>query len=375
MRYFLVCLTILLISCQKEQAIVDPLEHVLKSDSPLIKIVMDSIHNHEVQIRYTEISRENGSVSFKDHDFNIDDSTYFYPASSVKFPVAILALEKMQQDGSYTLNTPFFVEGDTAITTLGAEIKKIFAISDNDAYNRLFEYLGKDYINNSLNDKGIAPSRISHRLSTNNAYELRTKSLVFYENDSTLNHTEGIDNNAIEELQLNNIVKGIGYYANDELIGEPFDFSLKNYLPISTLHDLMKRMVFPEVFPKDQQFNLSSEDRDFLLTSMSSLPKDNGYVSDEYYDSYVKFFMYGDSKEPMPEHIKIYNKVGYAYGYLTDCAYIKDVKNNIDFMVTATIHVNADGIFNDDAYEYEEIGIPFLAEIGRQIYNYELTKK
>ncbi|RZV64283.1 MAG: hypothetical protein EX254_06335, partial [Flavobacteriaceae bacterium] len=304
MRYFLVCLTILLISCQKEQAIVDPLEHVLKSDSPLIKIVMDSIHNHEVQIRYTEISRENGSVSFKDHDFNIDDSTYFYPASSVKFPVAILALEKMRQDGSYTLNTPFFVEGDTAITTLGAEIKKIFAISDNDAYNRLFEYLGKDYINNSLNDKGIAPSRISHRLSTNNAYELRTKSLVFYENDSTLNHTEGIDNNAIEELQLNNIVKGIGYYANDELIGEPFDFSLKNYLPISTLHDLMKRMVFPEVFPKDQQFNLSSEDRDFLLTSMSSLPKDNGYVSDEYYDSYVKFFMYGDSKEPMPEHIK-----------------------------------------------------------------------
>jgi len=374
MRYFLVCIAIILISCKKEQAIVDPLQQVLKSDSPLIKRVMDSIESHEVQILYTEINRENGKVSFKDHDFNIDDSTYFYPASSVKFPVAILALEKMRKDGIYTLNTSFFVEGDTAITTLGEEINKIFAISDNEAYNRLFEYLGKDYINNSLKEKGLTPSRISHRLSTNNAYDLRTKSLVFYENDSTLNHTDGIDNNAIEELPLKNIFKGIGYYANDVLINEPFDFSLKNYLPITTLHSTMKRVVFPQEFAEEQQFKLSQEDRDFLLNIMRSLPKNAGYKTNEYYDSFVKFFIYGDSKEPMPNYIEIYNKVGYAYGYLTDCAYIKDTKNNIDFIITATIHVNANKIFNDDVYEYEEIGIPFLAELGRQLYKYELNK-
>ena len=79
--------------------------------------------------------------------------------------------------------------------------------------------------------------------------------------------------------------------------------------------------------------------------------------------------MYGDQKETMPNHIKIYNKVGYAYGTLTDCAYIVDTKNEIEFMVVATLLVNSNGIFNDDTYEYETIGIPFLAELGRGFTN------
>ncbi len=44
-------------------------------------------------------------------------------------------------------------------------------------------------------------------------------------------------------------------------------------------------------------------------------------------------------------------------------------------MVTATLLVNKDGIFNDNAYEYDEIGIPFLAQLGRELYNYELNRK
>jgi hypothetical protein len=44
-------------------------------------------------------------------------------------------------------------------------------------------------------------------------------------------------------------------------------------------------------------------------------------------------------------------------------------------MLTATILVNKDGIFNDDAYEYDEVGIPFLAALGRAIYTLELDRK
>ncbi len=79
--------------------------------------------------------------------------------------------------------------------------------------------------------------------------------------------------------------------------------------------------------------------------------------------------------DPMPEHIKIYNKVGYAYGTLTDCAYIHDTKNNIDFMINATILVNSNEVFNDDNYDYDEVGIPFLAQLGRELYEYELKRK
>ena len=108
---------------------------------------------------------------------------------------------------------------------------------------------------------------------------------------------------------------------------------------------------------------------------MHTVPRKAGYDPKTYYDGYCKFFIYGDTKENIPEYLEIYNKVGFAYGTLTDCAYIKDTEKNIDFLLTATILVNKDGIFNDDAYEYDEIGIPFLAQLGREIYQQELTRK
>ena len=99
------------------------------------------------------------------------------------------------------------------------------------------------------------------------------------------------------------------------------------------------------------------------------------YDTEEYFDGYVKFFMYGDGKEPMPDRIRILNKVGQAYGYLTDNAYIVDLDNGVEFMLTAVISVNENRIFNDDNYEYEEIGMPFLANLGRVIYDYELERE
>ena len=84
--------------------------------------------------------------------------------------------------------------------------------------------------------------------------------------------------------------------------------------------------------------------------------------------------MYGDSEEPIPDHIEIANKVGWAYGYLTDCAYIRDTQRDISFFLTATIHVNSNQIYNDGIYEYDSIGMPFLAELGRQVYDYELQR-
>jgi hypothetical protein len=82
--------------------------------------------------------------------------------------------------------------------------------------------------------------------------------------------------------------------------------------------------------------------------------------------------MFGDSRERIPSHIKIYNKVGFAFGTLTDCAYIHDTRTGVEFLLSATILVNEDGIFNDDIYEYQETGIPFLAALGRELYQFEL---
>ncbi|QLE00142.1 serine hydrolase [Galbibacter sp. BG1] len=374
----------LLIGCASEEkkeneeasaeAILNPLEKALSSKDTLIAKVMENPEDYELQIIFTEINRGDSKVTFKDYSYQVDDSVYFYPASSVKFPIAVLALEKLNKDARFNRKTPFYIEGDSVETTFEKEINKIFAVSDNDAYNRLYEYLGKDYINKILHEKGLEAVRISHRLSIPNANDLENKPLLFRVND-TLTEIPGSVNSPIDTLRIKSLYKGKGYTQGDSLISQPMDFSLKNYLPVTTLHHIMKRVIFPENFSEKEQFHSSEDDRSFLLTSMSSLPKEHGYDPEEYYDSYGKFYMYGDSKDTIPDHIKIYNKVGYAYGYLTDCAYIKDTKNNVEFLVTTTIHVNKNKIYNDGLYEYKEEGIPFLAALGRELYNIEKNKE
>jgi hypothetical protein len=67
--------------------------------------------------------------------------------------------------------------------------------------------------------------------------------------------------------------------------------------------------------------------------------------------------------------------VGWAYGFLTDVAYIVDFETGVEFFLAATIHVNEDGVFNDDNYEYESVGLPFMANLGRTVFAHEKKRK
>jgi hypothetical protein len=77
----------------------------------------------------------------------------------------------------------------------------------------------------------------------------------------------------------------------------------------------------------------------------------------------------------MPDHIRDFNKVGWAYGFLTDVSYIVDFKNHIEFMLTATVYTNEDGILNDNKYEYETMALPFLYRVGQDIYQFDLQRQ
>ena len=143
------------------------------------------------------------------------------------------------------------------------------------------------------------------------------------------------------------------------------NFSRKNYLPIDELHHLTKLIFFPEKFKNGYRLNLNKEQIEFIKQSMSSTPKDIGYDKEEFYDSYSNLFIYGDTKEISSTKIKIFNKIGFAYGHLTESAFIKSEENS--FILSATIKVNNNRIYNEDKYEYDDIGFPFLAELGREI--------
>jgi len=129
--------------------------------------------------------------------------------------------------------------------------------------------------------------------------------------------------------------------------------------------------------PESSRYNFSDEDYTFIYQYMSQYPSETSFpdYKGAYEDNYVKFLMFGNKVGSIPENIKVFNKVGEAYGFLTDVAYIVDFEKNIEFILAATIYVNEDGIVNDGVYEYESVGIPFLHSLGEVVYNYELKRK
>lgn len=398
---FIIFLGLILSSC-KEQAPPTFFDPILESGSSNLKKVISNKDKFEVQVLFSPITRRNDSIIIEDHFFNFRPDDYFYPASTVKMPVAFLALQKLEElrsagididrdtplkiDSLRPVHTPVMSDttSNNSLPSIGHYIEKVFAISDNDAYNRLYEFTNQDYINAHLRNKQIfTNSRIVHRVGVGGfSYEENkfTPSINFLDSESNTIHTVEATYSQSQNLTpLGKTKKGKAYIdQNDNKIDEPFDFGKKNFINIKDLQESLKRIVFPELYPHLAQYNMIALDREFVLQSMAKLPKDHHYLkgkTDEYYDSYVKFFLFGDSKDPIPDHIIIRNKVGVAYGYLTDCAYITDTKENIEYFLTATIHVNDNQIYNDGVYEYDDVGIPFLAELGRLVHAYMIDQK
>ena len=104
-------------------------------------------------------------------------------------------------------------------------------------------------------------------------------------------------------------------------------------MSISEQHKFIKQVMFPESITTKERLDLSDEDYTLLYKEMSILPRQSDYPKypnyNSYYDGYCKFFMYGDTKDTIPDHIKIFNKVGLAYGFLLDNAYLIDTENNV----------------------------------------------
>jgi len=358
--------------------------------------ILSNRDNYELQVIYTRIDRNgNNEPSFSTYRFNTDSERYFYPASTVKMPVALLALEKLNDLGidvvnrNTTMLTDSVYAGQTSVyedstaanglPSVAHYVKKIFVVSDNDAYNRLYEFVGPEAIRNKMRAKGFDDARIVHRLSIalTEDENRHTNPVRFVVNgEEKFSQPEAYYDGELD-LQTG-ITKGVGYISNGELVEEPMEFGSKNFIPLDELNGILQRIIFPESFPESKRFAISDEDLKFVRKCISQLPGETAYPPypvDEYYDAYSKFLLYGsDSTQSIPSHIRIFNKIGLAYGYATDVAYVVDFENNVEFMLAATIHTNRNRIYNDGEYEYEETAFPFMRDLGQLIYNYELKR-
>lgn len=350
-----------------------------------------------IQIIYTKIDRgANNEPVLEQHRFNVNRDKYFYPASTVKLPIVLLALQKLNElkslgiDRYSTMITDASFSGQSAVLndptskdgrpTIANYIKEILLVSDNDAYNRLYEFLGQEYINAELQKKGYKNVQILHRLNIFLSEEenRRTNPVQFYDDSGEVIYDQPAQNNKTKYAARNDKL-GAGYYSGGKLFNKPMDFSKKNRIGLEELHDILISIVFPEQVPAAQQFNITEADRFFVLKHMGMYPTESVYPpyaddKQNYWPAYCKFILFGAEKGKLPENIRSFSKPGDAYGHLLDVAYIVDFKNKIEFFVSAVIYCNSDGILNDDKYDYDSIGKPFMKNLGKVIYDYELQR-
>ena len=392
--------TIILSGCMKNNNALKEdqnlLENLMRSAPEQFTEILDNKDKYETQIIYTQINRDSNNVpSFKSFHYNFDHNRYFYPASTVKMPAAFLALEKLNELGIGGLDKYAEMLVDSAFSgqstvsedttsasgmpTVAHYIKKIFLVSDNDAFNRLYEFLGQAYINRKLHQKGYKDSRIIHRLSIPlSEEENRYTNPMAFKSDGSIIYQQPLVYNDQPLPVKGEVLKGKGHLKDGNMINEPMDFGLKNHIPLDEMQMMLRTVVFPGSVDEEQRFDLTGEDYKFLYQYMSQLPAETtfpNYDTTEYYDAYSKFLMFGEEKAAIPGHIRIFNKIGLAYGYLIDNAYIVDFKNKTEFMLSAVIHTNANEIYNDGDYEYEQIALPFMRNLGQIVYEYELKRK
>jgi beta-lactamase class A len=372
------------------------LENLLKQYPEFAKILQNK-DSFKLQIIYTQIDRDaHNEPSFKNYYFNLDSTKYFYPASTVKLPVALLALQKLNElrlpglDKKSTLITRNDHSGQTAVyndpTTADGKpsvanyVKKIFLVSDNDAFNRLYEFLGQQYINERLQKMGYTDAQILHRLSIplSEDENRHTNPISFYNGFGKLLYDQPMQTSQLKYAARNDSL-GKAYYNNDgQLIKQAMNFSKKNRICLADLHNILRAVLFPNSVPVDQRFNLSNEDRQFVYQYMSQFPQETTYPpydSANYWDAFGKLLYYGSEKATLPKNIRIFNKEGDAYGFLTDVSYFVDFDKKVEFMLSATIYCNSNGILNDDKYDYETVGLPFMKQLGKVIYDLELKRK
>lgn len=384
-----------LAGCSRDVEWSGSLDDFLESRPERFGAAVADPEKHRVQVIYTQIDRDVNNVpAFRTYTYRVDEGEYFYPASTVKLPTALLALEKINElaIAGLTRDTTMLTGANrdsqtavisdptspTGLPSVAHYIRKILLVSDNDAFNRLYEFLGQQPLNEAMHAKGYGTTRIMHRLEVALGIEenRHTNPMVFVGEDR-MRHEQPAGMSDIDYTAGEPILLGRAEIVDGVRLERPKDFAEKNAYPLMAQHDVIRALMFPESVPADRRFGLTEEDYRFVHRYMSMSPSESGIQAyddpDSYPGGYVRFLLSGGEGE-LPNNVRVFNKVGDAYGFLTDAAFIVDFEHGVEFILAATVYTNENGTFNDDEYEYDDVGFPFLRELGLAIYELELAR-
>ncbi len=370
----------------------DPwLRGLLASNADIARLMKDP-ERYRLQVMVTVIQPGKGKAGPRtsQHGYRVDVE-YVYPASAIKTFASVAALRKLEalrrEGHAVGLDTPVAYcagEGryrrcktkdasnlEGGVITLGHEIRKMQLVSNNFSFNRLYDLVGHREINEDLWGLGFTSMRMHHRLYDGSdplaqritpRVELRPpagKRVVIPARTSDLE---------LPPTEATSLRIGTAYIDDQThaRVDEPMDFAGKNYVSIRDLHALTLALCRPEL-PGALDLGLAPDDRDFLLVAMTEDPlaSKNPVYTDEHASGLRYHTMIKGMLRVMDlPRIRYVGKAGKAYGFHLDNAYVEDTKSRRAMVVTVVGYANADGVLNDDAYEYDAVTRPLLLGLG-----------
>jgi hypothetical protein len=325
------------------------------------------------------------------HGFR-EGAEFIYPASSIKTfasVAALLRLQALQEQGAAVgLDTPVALcEGaakrcavtpdpsnhDGGVVTLGHEVRKMQLVSDNVAFNRLYDFVGHRELNETVWTLGFPEVRIHHRMFDSDDPKVRRTTprmeLRPLRGDSVIIEARTSDLE-LTPPELPGLEVGVAHLDKDRnRIDEPLSFADKNYASIRDLHRLIMALVMPGA-PGVPDLGLSEEHRRFLLDAMTEDPhasKNPVYTKPSDSGLRYKTMIRGMMRVMPLARIRYVNKPGRAYGFHLDSAYVEDRATRRAMFVTTVVHANANGVVNDNRYGYDEVTRPFLQNLGEAL--------
>src|SRR5690606_32415236 len=254
-----------------------------RNKDSLFQQVLENRDLHRLQIIYTQIDRDGDNRPTMTTPFsNRNPAGHYNPASTVKLPAAIFTLEKLKQldiKGVDMHTRIQFEEGDakesavytdptseSGFPSMAHYIKKAFLISENDPYNRFYQFVGPRTINRRIKELGLKHSRITSQFLGLSVDDNRyTNPVSFLDDGGSVLYRQPADYNG-DPFEFGTDGKvGTQYYdRKGVLVDGPMDFGTANEIGLQDLQWMLQILMFPETAPKGKGYDLGKEDYEHL---------------------------------------------------------------------------------------------------------------
>ncbi len=322
---------------------------------------------------------------------------YWYPASTVKSCAVVAALIELDElaraaGRPITADTPLrfhpLVEGEVlyerepshladGTVTVAHLARQILLVSDNPAFNRLYDLCGQDRLNRRMWAAGLDGIKIRHRLSLARTPDQNRRAprieLLPADGEAPLELPERRSELDLGAFEGSGTLVGDAYLdGSGARIDTPMEFARRNEARLSDLLDLHVLVLRPDIDlgpradGEPRALPLQPAHREFIRDVMRARPRDSAdpaYDPERYPDDYSKFLAPGIWSVKGADAVDVLDKVGRAYGFSATNSYVEDRRTGRAFFLAGALYTNPDGVLNDDRYDYA-LADRFFAELG-----------